>query len=55
MTRVGRETSTSPKTMSRQEIDLSLLEGLRDKIPNSHPPFDIDKFGEEGYDPALRD
>ena len=36
------------------EIDLSKLGYLRDKIPSGHPPFDIDKFREEGYDPALR-
>ena len=38
-----------------RRIDPSLLGGLRDKIPPGHPPFDIDKFREEGYDPALRD
>ena len=38
-----------------RRIDLSLLGGLRDKIPSGHPPFDISKFREEGYDPALRD
>ena len=38
-----------------RRIDTSLLGGLRDRIPAGHPPFDIDKFGEEGYDPALRD
>ena len=43
-----------PPTRPRR-IDLSMLGGLRDKIPPDHPPFDIDKFREEGYDPALRD
>ena len=38
-----------------RRIDLSLLGGLRDKIPPDHPPLDINKFREEGYDPALRD
>ena len=38
-----------------RRIDLSLLGGLRDKIPSDHPPLDINKFREEGYDPALRD
>ena len=38
-----------------RRIDVSLLGGLRDKIPPGHSPFDIDKFREEGYDPALRD
>ena len=38
-----------------RRIDLSLLGGLRDKIPTGHPPFDISKFREKGYDPALRD
>ena len=37
-----------------RRIDVSLLGGLRDKIPPGHPPFDIDTFREEGYDPALR-
>ncbi len=37
-----------------RRIDLSKLGYLRDKIPSGHPPFDIDKFREEGYDPALR-
>ena len=40
---------------SKRRIDLSLLGGLREKIPADHPPFDIDKFREEEYDPALRD
>ena len=39
----------------RRRIDLSLLGGLREKIPPDHPPFDIHKIREEGYDPALRD
>ena len=34
--------------------DVSLLGGLRDKIPPGHPPFDVDTFRKEGYDPALR-
>ena len=38
-----------------RRIDVSLLGGLRDKIPPGHPPFDIEKFRKEGYDPALRD
>ena len=38
-----------------RRIDVSLLGGLRDKIPPGHPPFDIGKFREEGYDQALRD
>ena len=38
-----------------RRIDVSLLGGLRDKIPPGHPPFDVEKFREEGYDPALRD
>lgn len=38
-----------------RRIDLSLLGGLREKIPPGHPPLDINKFREEGYDPALRD
>ena len=42
-------------TLRPRRIDLSKLGYLRDKIPPDHPPFDIDKFREEGYDPALRD
>ena len=38
-----------------RRIDPSLLGGLRDKIAAGHPPFDVDKFRGEGYDPALRD
>ena len=38
-----------------RRIDPSLLGGLRDKILPGYPPFDMDKFREEGYDPALRD
>ena len=43
------------KSTSKRKVDLSMLGVLRDKIPPDHPPFDIDKFREEGYDPALRD
>ena len=43
-----------PPTRPRR-IDLSMLGGLKDKIPLDHPPFDVNKFREEGYDPALRD
>ena len=38
-----------------RRIDTSLLGGLRDRIPSAHPPFDVDKFRGEGYDPALWD
>ena len=39
-----------------REGSICLCSGwLRDKIPSGHPPFDISKFREEGYDPALRD
>ena len=36
-------------------IDYSRLGTLRDKIPEGHPSFDIRKFREKPYDPALRD
>ena len=42
-------------TLRPRRIDLSMLGYLRDKIAPGHPPFDIDEFREEGYDPALRD
>ena len=38
-----------------RRIDYSLLGTLRDKIPPGHPPFDIEAFRRETYDPALRD
>ena len=38
-----------------RRIDKSLLGGLREKIPAGYPPLDINKFREEGYDPALPD
>ena len=37
-----------------RRIEVSLLGGLRDKIPPGHPPFDIHKFREEQYDSARR-
>ena len=37
-----------------KRIDYSRLGTLRDKIPPGHPPFDIGKFREQPYDPALR-
>ncbi len=38
-----------------RRIDLSRLGGLRDKIPPGHPPFDLQAFREQPYDPSLRD
>ena len=38
-----------------RRIDYSRLGTLRDKIPPGHPTFDIGKFREQPYDPALRD
>ena len=39
-----------------RRIDRSKLAPLRDLIPSDHPPFDIRKFRDEGYDPeAYRD
>ena len=43
------------KSTSKRKVDLSMLGGLRNKIPPDHPPFGIEKFREEGYDPELRD
>lgn len=36
-------------------IDYSRLGTLKDKIPPGHPPFDIESFREQPYDPSLRD
>ena len=38
-----------------RRIDYSKLAPLRDKFPPGHPPFDIEKFRSEPYDPSLRD
>ena len=38
-----------------RRIDYSRLGTLRDKIPKGQPPFDIRKFRDQPYDPALRD
>ena len=38
-----------------RRIEYSRLGTLQDKIPQWHPPFDIRKFREQPYDPALRD
>ena len=38
-----------------RRIDYSRLGTLRDKIPPGHPPFDIEVFRKQGYDPSLRD
>ena len=40
-------------TLKPIRIDHSLLGTLN--VPPDSPPFDIRKFREEGYDPALRD
>ena len=37
-----------------RRIDRTKLAPLKDKISPDHPSFDIRKFREEGYDPALR-
>ena len=38
-----------------RRIDYSRLGTLRDKILPGHPPFDIEAFRKQGYDPSLRD
>lgn len=38
-----------------KRIRLDRLGTLGHLIPDDHPPFDIAKFREEAYDPALRD
>ena len=39
-------------TLRPRRIDYSKLGTLRDLIPPGHPPFDIRKFRDEGYDPT---
>ena len=46
----SRQTDSRPR-----RIDESLLGLLADQIASDHPPFDIEKFRREGYDPSLRD
>ena len=36
-------------------VDPSRLGTLRRKIPTGHPPFDLESFRSQQYDPALRD
>lgn len=36
-------------------IDYSRLGTLHNKIPSRHPPFDIEKFRSETYDPSFQD
>ena len=38
-----------------RRIDDSRLDTLRGKIPEGHPPFDIQAFREKSYNLALRD
>ena len=38
-----------------RRIDYTRLGTLRDKIDPGTPPFDIRKFRDQPYDPALRD
>ena len=38
-----------------RRIDYSRLGTLRGKIPEGHPPFDIQAFRKKSYDLALRD
>ena len=35
-------------------IDYSRLGTLKDKVADDHPDFDVRKFREQPYDPALR-
>ena len=49
------EESRDGYVLRPRRADLSLLGGLRNRIPPGHPPFDIDAFREGAYDAALRD
>ena len=42
-------------TLRPRRIDYSRLGTLRSKIPPGHPPFDIETFRRQPYDPVLRD
>ncbi len=38
-----------------RRTDYSRLGTLRDKSPPGHPPFDLEAFREQRYNPSLRD
>ncbi len=42
-------------TIRPRRIDYSRLGTLRSKIAPEHPPFDIESFRNQAYDPAFRD
>lgn len=42
-------------TIRPRRIDYSRLGTLRSKIPPAHPPFDIESFRKQAYDPVFRD
>ena len=42
-------------TLRPRRIDYSRLGTLRSKIPPGRPPFDIETFRRQPYDPVLRD
>ena len=49
-----RETADGYALRPRR-VDTSRLGLLHDKIPPGHPPFDLERFRSEPYDPSLRD
>ncbi|MCY4488839.1 MAG: AbrB/MazE/SpoVT family DNA-binding domain-containing protein [Deltaproteobacteria bacterium] len=38
-----------------RRVDCSRLATLRQKISSGHPPFDVQAFRRQKYDPSLRD
>lgn len=42
-------------TIRPRRIDYSRLGTLRSRIPPGHPPFDIESFRNQAYDPTFRD
>ncbi|MDE2927925.1 MAG: AbrB/MazE/SpoVT family DNA-binding domain-containing protein [Acidobacteriota bacterium] len=42
-------------TIRPRRVDYSRLGTLRNRIPSGHPPFDIESFRNQAYDPAFRD
>lgn len=49
------EEGTGGFVLRPRRIDYSRLGTLRDKIAPGRPPFDLQFFREQGYDPSLRD
>ena len=55
VTNSNYEESPNGSILRPRRIDYSRLGTLHGKIPSGHPPFDIEKFRSEPYDPSFQD